>query len=869
VVLALPANAVQPGRSVTVTLRDTATGRQIGVTLPVTWNSRQLEQPPVAPPSPHVLQGNLDRVTRDGWVSGWCWYPAYPHEHVDLTILVDDEAVGSVRAVEFRADLKEAGIGDGSYGFSFALPWSALAEKGMLRVTVLETGSSTALGDPILMRAGRLAVAEERIQDLERQIRLLRSQIDELGRQNQGRDEDRAARELFATVAGFFRALGEGNVDDVMSGGLKAAVDDLTTRFAPLALALPEAPLATICVDAGASVDMLYRCLSALHETGCDDRADIMLLDDGALGGGAALLPAVVRNLHYVRVPAHADRMAARNEVAAHARGAVVAYLAPQVRVLPGWLDEIVATFAHEPDAAAVGSKVLRDDGLLHHTGIVLDANGTLRDPGRLAAADDPEHDFLRAVHGLGDVAFALRRDMMAEVGGFGTGFDSSSHAVFDLCMRLHGRGRDVLYQPLAVALWTEEGAPDPGPVPDLSLQDEDSRRLRQHWVDFAPPGRAGGRTKVDFVGHALVIDSAVPRPDHDAGSVATLEQMLLLRRLGYRVSFATASGEEAAPKDIDLLRRSGIELVRLPRYASATQYLEASGGSLDLVQIYRHVNATLFLDRVAELAPQAKVVFSPADLHYLREVREAELTGRLASGPAETREQELRCIRRSDATILTSSHEVDLLRGDVDPAKLHLLRWIAHPLASPRGFAGRSGACFVGSFTHSPNADGLRWFVAEVLPLILRESPGLRVYVAGGDVPESVLALASDNVVFLGQVPDLAGLFDSVRLSLAPLRYGAGFKGKVATSLENGVPVVGTTIAMEGTGLLPGDGVAVADDPEAFAREVVRLHRDEPAWTTLAATGLQRCRELFSPDVAQGVYRKLLADLGMPTPVG
>jgi hypothetical protein len=475
--LALPAAAIEPGRSATVVLRDVATGRQVGADVVVTWG---------APPTvPRTLHGNLDRVSPDGWVSGWCWYPDHPDEHADLTILVDGEAVGVTQATVFRADLREAGIGDGSHGFAFALPWSALAEKGMLTITVRETATGTVLGDPILTRAGRAALAEERIQDLERQLTLLRSQLDEISRQKQARDEDRAARELFATVAGFFKALAEG--DGTTGGGLKAAVEDVTSRFAPLPLAIPEAPSATICVGAGAPLETIYRCLAALHETGADGLADIVLLDDGSHGGAAALLPAVVRNLHYVRVPVHGGGMAARNAVAAAARGALVAWLAPQVRVMAGWLDAVLASFGDAADAAAVGTKVVRDDGLLHHTGILLAPDGTLSDPGRLAAADDPRYDSPCAVHGFGDVAWALRRDMMQAAGGFATGFASPAHAAFDLCMRLRDGGRQVLYQPLAVGVWSDEGAPAPAPVPDLSLQDEDSRRLRQRWVTLAP----------------------------------------------------------------------------------------------------------------------------------------------------------------------------------------------------------------------------------------------------------------------------------------------------------------------------------------------------------------------------------------------
>ena len=876
IVLPLPAALIQRGRSAAVMLRDVATGRQIGGTCDVTWEAPAAAAPPAAPPpaplSPpqRLIHGNLDRVTKDGWVLGWCWYPREPDEHVDLTILVDDQPVGTARAADFRPDLQAAGIGDGTHGFSFALSWSALADKGMVRITARETASGTMLGDPILLRAGRMAVAEDRIQDLERDIRLLRAQLEEMTRLARARDDERAVRELFATVARFFGALAEGDPAAALGGGLKGAVEDITARFPPLLLAIPDEPLVTVCIGADAAIETVYQCVLALHETGVDARADIVLLDDGRRGGLAALLPAVVANLRYRHVPTGGSLTAARNAVISNARGPLIAFLAPQVQVQPGWLDELAGTFAREPDAAVVAAKVVRGDGLLHATGILLGDGGLLRDPGHLAEADDPAYDFLRPVHGVGDVAFAVRGDMLAELGGFSNAYAAPAHAVFDLCMRLRLRGYRVLYQPVARAVWSDDGLEEAPPVPDLALPDEDSRQLRQRWLAgglAAVP--AATHAEAGFLGHALVIDNTLPRPDHDAGSVATFQQMLLLRRLGYRVAFAAAGGEEDLPAAKEALRRNGIEVVGPPAYDFITAYLDAYGASLDLVQVYRHTCASMFFDRVRNLAPQAKLLFAPADLHHLREAREAELTGAAAPQLAETRAQELDCIRGSDATIITSDYEMGLLRRDVPPGKLRLLRWIAHPRPSARGFADRHGLCFVGGFAHPPNADGVHWFVTEVLPLVLRRLPGLRLRIAGANPPELIRALASAHVEVLGWVADLDALFEQVRLSVAPLRYGAGFKGKVATSLACGLPVVGTPIALEGTGLAPGDGVAVAESAAAFADEVVRLHEDEAAWNSLAATALRRCMELYSPQAALEVYRQLLTDLGLPTPAG
>ncbi len=103
------------------------------------------------------------------------------------------------------------------------------------------------------------------------------------------------------------------------------------------------------------------------------------------------------------------------------------------------------------------------------------------------------------------------------------------------------------------------------------------------------------------------------------------------------------------------------------------------------------------------------------------------------------------------------------------------------------------------------------------------------------------------------------------MRLSVAPLRYGAGFKGKIGTSLAHGLPAVATPIAMEGTGLAPGEGVLVGEDAAAFAEAVIRLHGEAADWATLSATGLAACEALFSPDAALDIYRAMLARLGLP----
>jgi glycosyltransferase involved in cell wall biosynthesis len=858
---------LRPGLTSTVMLRDLRTRQQVGGGVSVQWGAAVRKTAPTEARMSRLLHGNLDRVSRDGWVSGWCWYPDYPDEHVELAVLVDDQPVGTMLASNFRPDLQHAGIGDGSHGFSFALPYAALADKGTLKVAVQDAHTGRALSEPITVRLGRMAAAEDRIQDLERQVRLLRGHIEDLTRLGAARDEDRAARELFSTVAAFFTDLAQGESGrggaprEFGAAGLAGALEEVASRYAAITLAAPAEVSATVFLAATAGFDSLYRCIAALHDAGVDDAADIVVLDDGQHGGYGALLPSVIRNLRYVHLRDAGSLINGRNEAMRDARGALMAFLSPEVRVLPGWLSEIVGTFAREPDAAIVGCRLVREDGLLQHAGLVASEDGGLRDLGHLAPAERPEHRFMRRVDAVAGLAFAVRREVLREVGGFSDLYRHFGHAVADLCARLRDAGHPILYQPVAAALWVERGVMSgDGDVPDLSLPDEETLRLRER---VRHEGWPAGPTSARFIGHALVIDDDLPRPDRDAGSIATFEQMILLRRLGWRVTFSPVHALTLEPAEADSLARQGIEVAGPPNFGSVTQYLQAHGGELDLVHVYRYSNAAMLLDRVRDLAPRAKIVFATADLHFLREQRRAELSGQAPAAAA--REEELRCMDAADATIITSDHELAVLRDAIDPAKLVLLRWIARPRPRPNGFADRRDICFVGNFRHPPNLDGVQWFLSAVFPLVRAALPKVRLKLAGSGMPTAISDLSMDGVDVLGWVEDLAGLFGAARLSVAPLRFGAGFKGKVATSLAHGLPVVGSSISLEGTGLHHGDGVAVADTPGHFVREIVRLHEDATWWEAQSARALERVGTLYSPAAATEVWRRMLEGLALP----
>jgi glycosyltransferase involved in cell wall biosynthesis len=188
------------------------------------------------------------------------------------------------------------------------------------------------------------------------------------------------------------------------------------------------------------------------------------------------------------------------------------------------------------------------------------------------------------------------------------------------------------------------------------------------------------------------------------------------------------------------------------------------------------------------------------------------------------------------------------------------ILSTIHEPLAGGKAFAEREGLVFIGSFQHPPNTDAVLWYASEVLPRIRERLPGVKTYIIGSDPPPTIKSLAAEDLVITGFVPDVTPYFNGCRVSVSPLRYGAGVKGKVNLAMSHGLPVVATTPSVEGMHLTPGVDVLVADDPETFADAVALAYGDKALWTRLAEGGRENIRAHFSPELARAALTRMLA---------
>ena len=365
--------------------------------------------------------------------------------------------------------------------------------------------------------------------------------------------------------------------------------------------------------------------------------------------------------------------------------------------------------------------------------------------------------------------------------------------------------------------------------------------------------------------GLALVIDNDWPAPDRDAGSVEIVNLVSALQRLGFETMLAAVKQHGGVQPARDQLEAQGIRCIQPGDAASVEQFVVQNGARVDLCVLCRVYCGGELLELAQHHCGHARFVFNTIDLNFLREERRALLHGdaALQALVPQMRAREEHVIRQCDATLVVSQAELDLLAEtmpDCLVVQMPLARATQPPVTS---FEARSGIGFIGGFAHSANLDAMRYFLAEIWPLVHQALPDCGMTIVGTDAPADLLDGVAGPVRLLGHVPDVGPWFESLRLTVAPLRYGAGAKGKVASSLAAGVPCIVTPVASEGMSLVAEAGVIVAEDAAEFAAAVVRTYADGAAWARLSAGGLAYATRTLSLDAWQARLDAMLERIG------
>ena len=353
-----------------------------------------------------------------------------------------------------------------------------------------------------------------------------------------------------------------------------------------------------------------------------------------------------------------------------------------------------------------------------------------------------------------------------------------------------------------------------------------------------------------------LVIDDYVPYYDKSSGSKRLFELLKLFREIGFKVIFFPEDGKATLPY-YDDLRNMDIEvLVNTPGVKNIT-LLKQRLDTIDYAWISR---PALNYKYQKLLRRNTKTIFDTVDLHYLRMLRQAENQSdtKLKKKALKTKKLELGLAVSSNATIVVTEIEKNILKEEgIQNVSVIPNVHKTVPILNKISFKDRKGLLFIGGYKHDPNIDAVKWLINDIMPMVWSELGDIPVYLLGSDPSEEVLALASEKVIVPGYLNDVSSYFLNSRVFIAPLRYGAGMKGKIGQSLEFGLPIVSTAIGIEGMNLTDGHNVLSADDSLEFSRKIVLLYNNEELWSKINQAAYDSIQS-YSPENVKAQLQEL-----------
>ncbi len=608
------------------------------------------------------------------------------------------------------------------------------------------------------------------------------------------------------------------------------------------------------------------RCLQAVMLHGGDAvRYEVIVADDKPAGRIAPLLRERVPGLRIIENAANLGFLRSCNNAAGSALGRHIVFLNNDTAVQPDWLAPLVRLADADPLVGLVGAKLLNPDGTVQEAGgaVLRHGWGLPYGAGRNPAA--PELNFVRDVDVAVGACILVRRQAFERAGGFDDRFAPAFYEEFDLAFALHDRGWRVVYQPASAVVhhgsnsYGTEARDRHSQANHAKFCAKWARTLLGQPLPNAPELQV--RSRPAPAGIALVIDDRVPEWDRNAGGVTLHQYLHLLQDMGYQVIFCPAFDSAPTQPYTAALQQDGIEVLHAPE--TLDRWLRVHGRQLDLVWTARPDVTGPILDLI-RAETRAPVLYYTHDLHHLRERRRWELEGdpHALAESKRLKRIETRIFAGADRVMTPSKEEAAAIRADVPEAQVHAIPpYIlpATPLARPGPASERDALIFVGGYNHLPNVDAAAWLARDIMPLVWAALPDVRLLLVGNAPPPAVENLASRRVTVTGFVPDVAPLYAQSRLSVNPLRYGAGVKGKIVASLQEGVPVVTTPVGNEGLGLVHGAEAWIAETAADFAEGIVALYRNPARCAAMATAAQAVLRRRFSEDAARSALMGVL----------
>jgi len=631
-------------------------------------------------------------------------------------------------------------------------------------------------------------------------------------------------------------------------------------------------PVVSIIIPVHNNINYTYNCINSILKAEDSISYEIIISNDKSSDDTKFLISKYFKNSTNIYI--HNNNKVYNfllncNKAVKKARGKYILFLNNDIIVHKYWLSYLLILIDSNENIGMVGSKFIYPNGTLQEAGGIIWSNGGGLNFGLGNNADMPEYNYVKEVDYISGASIMIRKSAWYEIGGFDKRYNPAYYEDTDFAFELRKHGYKVMYQPLSV-VEHYEGISNGKDLKTGIKKYQEINKLKfiEKWKDelkyqlditFMSRDRCFNKSRI------FVIDRFVPNFDKDAGGRCCYMYLNLYKEIGLQVTFLGNDFKKIEPYTT-ILQQEGIEILYGESYKDINlenwfkEYLKY----FKFVYLQRPDIGKKYIDIIRKYF-SGKIFYFCHDMHHIRLAREFNIThdkNKLIESNA-IKEIEMEIFKKVDVIHVVGDFEYTYLKGifnDKVIRNIPLFFYKEKCNNIEKDFSKRNGLILVAGLKHYPNYDGLVWFSKEVYPKILDKFPHMVWHIVSSDIPNDIKNLESENIKVEGFLSDkeLHLLYQKCRIAIAPLRIGAGVKGKIIEAAYNQIPMVTTSIGGEGLDNSIGSFV-VENNPEKMAKIINELYENFTKLRQMSDSGKLLIDKYFSIEKAKEI---LMEDL-------
>lgn len=589
--------------------------------------------------------------------------------------------------------------------------------------------------------------------------------------------------------------------------------------------------LITIIIYCNEKIENTFNCICSILTNSFESKYEILLIynsEDHIEG-----LAAIFCNIKFIK---NEQKFYSKyQQYVEQSKSKYIVFLNNDLQVQTNWLDELVFVFEHYNEVGAVSSKLVYSDNF--------QCNNSRND---LLNPNNPQANYIQETDSLLNASIIVRRDIFCEIIKVNNLIADKYIQDIELSIIIKQMGYKIFYQPFSeIISHTSSKLSNRKINSDIIFLNENLNKK-----------------------HILVIDHDLPKIDKDAGSRCISNFIDCFLSLNYKVTFLGLSQKKPDNLYKTAFQRKGIEVL----YGEEVEF--ENKNYFSFLKKYLHLFDFILLSRGCLCAEAltvlkangfaGKILYFGHDLGYLRMFQHAKLFSDLNSEliGMKLKAYEDFMYKNADISLVCSTQELINLKNNFSGQIEYIQPYYFETVIQKSSYSDRSGILFVGGFDHFPNQDAIKWFLDFIYPRI--QSYAIPINIIGSNIPDFLAEYqkldANIKLINNASTEYLDQIYSEVRVVIAPLRIGAGVKGKVLEAFSKGLPVVGTDYAFEG---IPKEKNFIHfgnNNINNFTAELIKTYFDENYWAKLAEFGPDYINKNFSKDGMLQIFRRVLS---------